>query len=300
MRILTLLLRYGSTKYPAAEVEIDRIFSAQEPRVERSTVLVDSALPVDYVQRLGANRTLIGADNTFSEWSAADAGIAFLGNEIWSYDLVHLATAAFNTLYTRYLERIETRLLEAVVDRSCCLGHIDCYNEPIRVLSYRSQHWVRTSFVFLRPVELKALRTLVPFAEPARLFSGDPTEPFRGDAPLSEQYKTYILDWLVGDDIGQGVTWHSGFRLGPETLATFERKALAIINEHLLSIRLRALDCPLIDVTWLATQLGRVESVRIPWRLDWRTQLAERDADAIELAEPTQVPPPTVSGQARK
>ncbi len=282
MRILTLFLRYGTSKFPDAEARLDELFAAQLPEVERTTVVVDSALPADFVERHGHRRTVVGADNTFSEWSAADRAIAFVGNEIWSYDLVHLATAAFNTLYTRYLERIDTSLLRAILGRPCCLGHLDYYNEPVRVLTFRSQHWVRTSFVFLAPAELKALRSLVSFSEPSLLFSGDPRRPFQADAPLSESYKRYIYDWLVGADIGQGVRWHSGAPLDAGNLAAFERKTLAILNEHLLSIRLRALGCKLIDVTFLASHLARSPHQEVAWHLDWRRQLAARDVDRVE------------------
>lgn len=283
MRILTLFLRYGTAKFPDAEARLDQLFAAQLPEVDRTTVVVDSALPAATVERQGPRRTLIGADNAFSEWSAADRGIAFAGHEIWSYDLVHLATAAFDTLYTRYLERIDTRLLRALIGRPCCLGHIDYYNDPVRVLTFRSQHWVRTSFVFLAPAELRALRSLVSFAEPSLLFSGDPRRPFRADAPLSESYRKYIYDWLVGADIGQGVRWHSGAPLDADNLAAFERKTLAILNEHLLSIRLRALGCRLTDVTFLAARLARAPREEVPWHLDWRAQLAARDVDAVAV-----------------
>ncbi len=287
MRVLTLLLRYGTAKYPEAESQIEDIFARQMPEVDRRTLIVDSALPPEHKEVVGPDRTVIGADNRFSEWSAADQGIEFLGQEIWSYDLVHLATAAFNTLYTAYLERFSMAMLRAIAGRPVCLGHIDCYNEPVRLLSFYSQHWLRTSFVFLPPTELKALGSLVAFRDSARLFSGDPNSPFRADAPLSQNYRGYIYDWLTGGDIGQGVQWHSGFGLTQATLPYFQQKTLAILNEHLFSLRLRAMGCRLIDVNWMASRLLLHPGEPIPWTLGWRDQLAERQFDKLVLARQT-------------
>jgi len=260
---------------------MDEMFLQQMPEVQHETVIVDTMHPLGHLERVSSVLTVLGGDNRFSEFSAADVALSWIGDRIWSYDLVHLATAAFHTLYVGYLERFDMRMLRAIVGKPACLGHIDCYNESIRLLSYHSQHWLRTSFLFLPPAELKALASLVSFSDRSRIFSGNPEQPFRPDAPLSENYRRYIYDWLTGGDIGQGVTWHSGFTLTRETLPEFERKALAILNEHLLAIRLRALGCRVVDTTWLWTQLSRGEENDVNWTLGWREQLATRAVDAL-------------------
>lgn len=283
LRVLTLLLRYGTTKYPDAEPHIENLFARLMPDIDLSTLIVDSALPPEYFEITAPRRTVIGADNRFSEWSAADRGIAFLGERIWSYDLIHVATAAFNTLYTAYLERFSMEMLRAIAGRAICVGHIDCYNDPVRLLFFRSQHWIRTSFVFLPPAELKALGSLVSISDPRPLFSGDPARPFREDAPLSKNYQDYIYTWLTGGDIGQGVQWHSGFGLTKATLPTFQQKTMAILNEHLFSIRLRAQGCKVVDTLWLASQLSRRPAAEIAWETVWRIQLAEREQDPLVM-----------------
>jgi len=106
-------------------------------------------------------------------------------------------------------------------------------------------------------------------------FSGSPDEPFRVDAPMSMSYREYITEWLTGGDIGK-VEY---------TLPTFEHKALSLLNEQLLGIRLRALGCHLIDVTWLSTMLRHKSSLEISWTTSWREQLANRDGDALILPD---------------
>jgi hypothetical protein len=281
VRILTIFTRYGTDQYALAERELEALFDTQFPGAERDVLVVDTALPPGVVQKEG-RRTLLGSDNDAWEFSAIDAAVTFLGSRLRSYDLVNVATSAFRQLYVGYLERFTPAVLRAIEGRPVCLGHIDCYNDPIRVLEYVSQHWIRTSCFFLSPGELGILRSVRSAGGRDRWFSGDPAQPFRDDSPLSSGYRRLILDWLTGGDTGQGVTWHSTIALHAGSLGLFEQKALAILNEHLLAIRLRATGCHLIDVTWLST---RVRDGRDPidWNTPWWRQIAERQADAVHV-----------------
>jgi len=279
-RVLTILARFGRDQYPHADEEIADIFRRRMPEIDRTVVIVDNALPRDVIEeRDGA--VLLGGDNTSREFSAFDRALDFIGSDIWSYDFVHFATSAFNTLYVAYLDRFDTRLLQALTGRAVCVGHLDCYNEPIEVLTYRSQHWIRSCFFFLPPAEVKALGSFVAIADGGRFFSGNPDEAFRVDAPISRRYREYITQWLTGHDVGQGLEWHSSFTLTRETMPAFEQKARALLNEQLLGIRLRALGCHLVDVTWLSTLLRCSSPLEISYTTPWREQLAKRDRDAL-------------------
>ena len=129
--------------------------------------------------------------------------------------------------------------------------------------------------------ELQLLGSFVSVATRARWFSGNAADPFAPGAPLCATYRRYLLDWLLGKDIGQGVTWHRTLAGDEGGLAMFEQKARMILNEHLLGIRLRAAGCRLIDVTWLSSVLCRGGA--FTWDTPWWTQLSERDRDAISI-----------------
>jgi hypothetical protein len=284
LRVLSMLARFGSSQYAGAEEAIADLFARQLPDVERRVIVIDNALGAEVVEE-GATSVLIGGDNGSREFSGFDRAIDFVGDDIWSYDYVHCATSAFQTLYVAYLERFEPAVLQAAAGRAVCVGHIDCYNEPIEVRGYHAQHWIRSCFLFLPPAEVKALGTFVSVPAEAPLFSGDPERPFRADAPLSPRYRDYITQWLTGAGLGQGVAWHSRFALAKDTLPAFEAKARAILNEQLLSIRLQALGCRLIDVTWLSAMLRRQALAEDAWNASWREQLANRDRDRLTLPE---------------
>ena len=282
MRILTLLARHGTDKYPGAIDDIAGLFARQLPEAEWDLIIVDNTLPEGYEQDLGPHRVLIGASNANWEFSAWQSGTDFVGRRLADYDFVNLATDAFRSLYTAYLDRFNMEILRLIASRGAAVGHIDYYNEPVLLLGRQSQAWLRTSFVLLPPVELTMLGPLTSIAETQVFFSGNPEAPFRPEAPLSENYRGYLLAWLTGEGTGQGVEWHSRFMLTEENLPQFQNKVVAILNEHMFSIRLRSQGCAMVDATWLATrnrQLRRGKPLEaIP---SWRKQLTERDTDAV-------------------
>jgi hypothetical protein len=137
--------------------------------------------------------------------------------------------------------------------------------------------------MFVPPTELKVLGTMVSAGERDRWFSGDAAEPFLPEAPLSMNYRKLITDWLTGQDIGQGVAWHSRIGLEEANLRHFEQKATAILNEHLFALRLRAAGCRTIDVTWLSGLLAARQTAEPDWDTPWWRQLADRDRDALRV-----------------
>jgi hypothetical protein len=283
MRILTLLVRHGTDKFPDAIDQVADIFRRQMPEVEWDLIVIDNQLAEDHEQVLGPRRLLIGGSNARREFSTWDSGLRFVGHRLADYDFVNLATEAFSALYTSYLDRFSTEMLRLISHRAAAVGHIDYYNEPVLFMGRQSQAWLRTSFVFLPPAELKLLGSLVSVSEASALFSGNPQAPFLADAPVSETYRGYLLDWLTGEGTGQGVEWHSRFTMSQDTLPQFQNKVMAILNEHMFGIRLRAQGCAMVDATWLATRAKSLVPAgqhlgAIP---GWRRQLTERDVDAV-------------------
>jgi hypothetical protein len=277
MRILTLLARHGTSDYPDADAKIDELFARQLSSVEHDTIIIDNELAGDFEETIASGRMVLGGSNDYGEFSAWDRGVDRLGGELASYDLVHLATSAFDRLYVGYLGWFEPDMLRSILGRGAALGHIDYYDDPVMLCGRVTQAWLRTSWIFLPPRELQLLGSLVSIGAKHSLFSGDPAAPFAADAPLSRNYQQYILDWLTGSGTGQGVQWHSRFDLSSQTLSRFEAKATAILNEQMLGIRLRAQGCAMLDATWLAARRVELDGWRplgaIP---DWRTQVTAR------------------------
>lgn len=282
MRIVTLLARHGTEKYQNAVQDMRTLFAQQMPEVSHEIIIIDNALDSRYSEILRPKITLIGGDNTAWEFSAWDSGLAFLRGRLEEYDFIHLATSAFRQLYVRYLDLFDADMLGLIRGRAAAVGHVDYFNEPVELFGRSSQSWIRSSFVLLPPTELLLLGSLVTVEDRKTFFSGDPAAPFRADAPLSEGFRQNIIGWLTGAGTGQGAEWHSRFVLSPETLDFFEAKVLAVLNEHSLTLRLKAQGCNIVDATWLASC---AEAFNLNQRFlsvipDWRLQVTGRRTDA--------------------
>jgi hypothetical protein len=281
VKLLTILARHDDTQYVSAHEKIKAILARTCPSAKCRTLIVDTALDASFEAELDGTTRLIGGDNRAREFSGWDLAIQRLGREIERYDVVHLATAPFDQLYSRHIARFDDAMLELVAGRSIAVGHVDYYPYPIASFAEVSQHWLRSSYLFLPPHELRMLGPLAA-VDRAAIFSGAPEAPFSDRAPISPGYRKLILSWLTSEEgTGQGVAWHSRFRLDAKTLKLFEDKTVAILNEHMLSIRLRAQGCRTVDVTWLSTVMKGtgIFFAKIP---GWRSQLAGRDTDACE------------------
>ena len=279
-RVVTLLARHGAAKYADALPEICDLFQRRLPAAAHDVLVIDNALALDHEEQLAPGITLIGSSNVAWEFSAWDAGLAYLRDRLDEYDLVNLATSAFRQLYVDYLERFDLDMLTLLRGRAAAIGHIDYSNTAASLLQTGSQAWLRSSFIMLPPNELRLLKTLVSVTDPSLFFSGDPGSPFREDAPVSADFRHDVLSWLTGEGTGQGVSWHSRFVLDASTLSYFESKTLAIFNERMLSNRLRAQGCAIVDATWLATRSRVKDGASITAIPNWRLQVTSRDAAA--------------------
>lgn len=273
MRLLTLLARHGVANYPNALPDWRKLVRRQLPDATHDVAVIDNALPPDHRQREDGLE-LIGSTNRAWEFSAWDSGISYVGSRLEQYDFVALVTSAFQQLDPVHLGFLDDGLVHALRGRFAATGHIDYYDAPVRLLGTELQSWIRSSVILLPPTVLLHLGSLVSIADGSAFFSGDPDAPFRAEAPISANYREYILGWLTGEGTGQGTQWHSRFALSSATLPLFEKKTLAILNEQMLTHRLRAAGCATIDLTWFGRQCrGGGAPQTIP---EWRVQLAGR------------------------
>jgi len=242
MNILCLFLRYGTEKYLDSYKELQEWYKKNMNGVDVSFWIIDNKIEASYSgidSKTGAR--LLSGDNQFREFSGWQRIIDQYRDEIQNYDIVHFVTETFNTLYTGYLNNFDIMQLEYVLNEPICLGHIDYYDDPIVLFNERSQHWIRCCFFFISRDVLLSFNNFVGIKN-KKIFFNDSKEDFKNDAPLSENYKSYILSWLNGQKI-QGVMWHSKI----ENFQQLKSKALAIMNEHMLSINMRKNGIKLVD-----------------------------------------------------
>jgi len=244
-RVLCLFLCYGADDCREGFNELVSWYAEKIHSAKVTIWIVDNALEgmVDTVDPDGYR--LLAGDNANWEFSGWQKILSGYGEEIAAnFDMVHFVTDKFNKLYTGYLDHFREDHLNVVRNNPVCLGHIDCYDKPVKLAGNTSSCWIRTCFFFMSLDTLARIGSLISFADRRIFFDGN--GQFTADAPLSGNYRELIYDWLSGKEL-QGVSWHSTI----SDREHFQAKALAILNEHGLSINLRNNGIALIDFCWM-------------------------------------------------
>lgn len=251
-RVLTLFVQHGGRAYPTALAELQRLLADRLPAAQHDLLVIDNSLtrpPLRLLRRNGPR--VVPGSNASGEFSAWDDGVTAVGDALDGYDAVALVTSAFQRYDAiRHLSLLNPAMIAATRDERVALGHVDRFDEPVWLDGVALQSWARSSFVLLAPEELRRLGSLVGIGAEVRraLFTDDPAEPFAANAPLSDNLRALLLGWITGEGTGQGVTWHSRFELTADTLPRFRTKAIAILDELLLTHRLRVQGCEVVDL----------------------------------------------------
>lgn len=221
---------------------------------ETTVVVVDNLHPGDWAHSVTANIHHVGGDNTHWEFSAFDKGVDWLTQRGVEVDVYAFATDALLAYGADFLELVDDRVIDCARRYSVCVGWIDSFMERCEVLGYSYDAWLRTSLVFVPARVLPFLQPLAPRLNEEDLFGDTPDMPFRPAAPVSENLRRLLLEWLTTGGSGAdseerlGHAWHSQFALDDETFVHFKSKAKAILREHLLSARLKALGVGCYDL----------------------------------------------------
>jgi glycosyltransferase involved in cell wall biosynthesis len=273
MKLLTLFVRYGDMDYHGAFKRLCQLYQRIEG-LDYNAVLIDTALPVDVQVKLGPKIVMIGGDNTRREFSGWDTALQRFPDLLDGYDVVHIVTSAFENEYNGFYPYIDRRmLLYAARHPEVALAHVDAYPDAARLFGRSFQTWGCSKFILTAPERIRRLATFVGDFGIDDFFAQSHSTPFRPDAPLSSNYQQHLLNWLTGEGLPHG-QWHSVFELSDENLQRFHAKAMSIIDEHSLSMRLRETGARIVDYTWLHSRGIAVRSAQIP---DEVTQVKQRN-----------------------
>ena len=256
IKILCLYLRYGPNVYPGSLEKLIKWYQEkqQTANVTLTAWIIDNKIDKEYDGiDVATGFRLISGDNSQREFSGFQKVIEKFRKEVESYDVVHFVTSAFDQLFTGYREYFDLNHLYPILHRPLCLGHIDAYDKPVSLMGSTSQSWIRTCFFYISPQYIYTLRELNSIRDGSKFF--DKTGKFLNNGNIDETYILYLKKWLYGEKM-QGLVWHGTMKNDRE----FADKALSIINEHMLSIRLRSIGVNLVDYYWLMKNIGMIEN----------------------------------------
>ena len=197
-------------------------------------------------------------DNCAAEFSGYDAGIGARRERSSSPDVWLIC----NDRYDAYLDGFGELPLGDVVDllASCpaVCGQLDQFPEPVWWTGRDMTRWVRSSFVFIDDRTLRTLGTLVS-CDGAHLDDLVPAVLPAREAPFPRlgRYGDYLGDWLTGSQRTPArQRWYGARSLDEMSWPALRRKAQSILNEHLLSARVRDLGVAIIGLRQLSAYIG--------------------------------------------
>jgi len=297
LRVLSLFIRYGDADYRGSYQAL-MAFYAGLPGVEVDPVLIDTALPVGVEAWLGRRGLMVAGDNQRREFSGWDGVLERFHERLAEYDLVHLVTSAFQNEYNGFYPLVCREMLDYVRDTpQVMLAHVDAYPERVRLCGRGFQTWGCSKFLFARPQDLLELGSITGPFDAEDFFTAHGDAPFREGAPLSDNYARFLLGWLTGDGLPHG-KWHSVFAYSDENVAKFRAKALSILDEHSLSMRIRESGVRIVDYTWWHANRARIRELSPP---DELIQIQERNcylfgASIVDGSPVRQLPLPAKPG----
>lgn len=273
MKLVTLFVRYGDRDYYGAFKRLSDLYNHLGIS-NYDALIIDTALPKTVQVKIGNNISLIGGDNTRREFSGWNSALEKLSENLEDYDVVNIVTSAFENDYNGFYSKIGKDYFSYAADRpELVLSHIDAYPDAVRLFGRSFQTWGCSKFLICSPKRIRRLDSFVASFSVDDFFASSAESPFKIDAPLSNNYKGHLKSWLTGDGLPHG-QWHSVFELSETSLEKFQAKAMSIIDEHTLSIRLRETGSKLVDYTWLHAHGLDLAPPNIP---DEVTQVLERN-----------------------
>jgi glycosyltransferase involved in cell wall biosynthesis len=251
-RLAVVFVQYDRRKYDGA---LERLLALLDglSGIPYQVLVIDNARPGDWEHPVSSRVTHVGGDNTGWEFSAFDKGLALLDGLPEKPDAIVLCTDAFSAYGDDFLGLVDANLVRQALALEACVGWVDAWPERADLFGQEDRAWLRTSLLIAPTHLLDSVRPLCAPIDDETIFSGEPGQPFRSTAPLSENLRRYLLEWLVGGGTEELTEpWHSRFTLTAETFEFFQAKVRAILREHLLSVRLRQRGTPAFDLRLIA------------------------------------------------
>jgi hypothetical protein len=223
------------------------------PGGERHFAVVDNRVANSFEHQLERDVTILSGDNRLREFSAYNRGIEWLAltQKPEPETVVLIANETYRTSYgDEYLREFTPERIAEALDAGGIYGHRDAYPHEVALLGMRFQSWIRSSLVVLAWKTLTQIGPFAPGVADAELFGDGMTDFFAPQAPLSENYRSYIRQWLFaetpeGSDFPY--TWHSKTPLTRDNLPSMHAKARSILSEHRFSALAQTKRIPLLS-----------------------------------------------------
>lgn len=246
MKLLVLFLQYDTKKYPEsfekACIYIEKI------RCSKIYIIIDNAHENKDTKKINYNTYIIGGDNSAWEFSGWDKGLEFANKNDIDYDIVLFVNDAFFAYGWSILENAATyKLANITKNHEAFMGQLDTKGYPMKIYGKNVSSWICSNAFFMHKKILNLLDKITSVVENDLnyfLYKSFNESYFLPNAPLDENYKNMARNWLTKE-------WHSKIIVSEKNWGFFRKKVQAMLNESLLTSRIRSLGFEIISYAQL-------------------------------------------------
>ena len=250
--LIVLFVQYDQKKYNNSFDTLYKIIN-EDNIYDCKFIVIDNSILENHYKIKNDDIILINGDNSDREFSAWQKGIDKITELKLNYDLILFINEAFLVYKDSYLLKHLKTSVERCLKYNSVVGIFDKdqLNRKLSINNYMFSRWLRSNMFFVPKnvmVQLKSLilikkeeyDAIIPPVFP--LIINNYKDCFTTDNTINEDFKQKIYEWLTNE-------WHSKIVLNSDTWNLFRIKAKAIINEALLTSKIRSLG---FDIIWYA------------------------------------------------
>jgi len=235
IKLLVLFVQYGEDKYKGSFKKLLG-YLEQIRYCETTYYILDNKQENASLDQIEKNVYYCGGDNNLREFSGWQKGLEMIHQLGIQYHLILFCNSSFLVNGRSYLENYaRISLLSRSLLLNRVIGRIDSHREPISVLGYDVSRWICTNCFFMPKKVIQTINNIITIDKNALgqfVYKSYNPAVFKPGAPLSNRYKELIIQWLTEK-------WHSHYDITPETWELTKAKIMSILNEALLSARIK-------------------------------------------------------------
>lgn len=184
----------------------------------------------------------MGGDNSVYEFSGWQKGIDSEFTRSFDPD-VYLFTASSLVQKKFYAMPILTdEIIHYTIQRKCMAGNKREFPFDVAYNDWDMRQFISTHIFFLPKKIIKDIRTVVSETDPHKFIKKTAAGLVIDHPAWNKKFKKYIISTLTTKYHTKGKSFH------PDQFPFFQRKFLTIMNEILLSARIKKLNYPLVDI----------------------------------------------------
>jgi hypothetical protein len=186
------------------------------------------------------NHVHIYSDNTYSEFSAWEAGLKYAKKEFASITGETYFIVANDSFFRNYdYFCIKKNKLIKVKNKYFVMGWVDSFKNSIKLNNQNFKEWVRTNFFITNYKTLIKIESFIFYVDVVKKVVADDFFFSNYSYFFDVTHLQFVKSWLTKGKYPSNLSiphyWYKAQEIQPNNMNEMKRKAIAILNEHLLS-----------------------------------------------------------------